>query len=95
MQEKIIERLHGLGITELTEVTSLNKLNGDYINLECKLPNGLTSKILDDNKKYYGNQVEKKNSDRCYGIAADNEQLAVFEYGCNGTNAELIAWVKL
>ena len=95
MQQKIIARLHTLGIPELMEVTSLNELNGDYINLECKLPNGSTGKILDDNKKYFANQIEKKNSDRCYGVAADNEQLAVFEYGCNGINAELIAWVKL
>ena len=95
MQDKIIEKLHGLGISELTKVTSLNELKGDYINVECKLPNGLKGKILDDNKIYYGNQIEKENSDRCYGVAGDNDQLAVFEYGCNATDAELIAWVKL
>lgn len=92
---KIIQRLQCLGIPELANITTLNELNGDYINLECKLPNGIMGKILDDNKKYYGIQVEKNNSNRCYGIAADNDQLAVFEYGCNGSDAELVVWVKL
>jgi len=95
MQEKIIERLHTLGITELKEITSLNELSGEYINLECRLPNGSSGKILDNSKKYYANQVEKKDSDRCYGIAADNQQLAVYEYGCNGTEAVIIAWFSL
>ncbi len=95
MQEIIIERLHSLGISELIEITSLNELSGEYINLECRLPNGSTGKILDNSKKYFANQVEKKDSDRCYGIAADNQQLAVYEYGCNGTEAVLIAWVSL
>lgn len=93
--KKIIQRLQCLGIPELSNITTLNELNGDYINLECKLPNGIKGKILDDNKKYYGIQVEKNNSNRCYGIAADNNQLAVFEYECNGSDAELIVWVKL
>jgi hypothetical protein len=95
MQEKIINRLHSLGIEELKSVVSLNELDGDYINLECKLPNGTTGKILDDNSKYYGIQVERKGSDKCYGIAADENQIAVFSYGCNGRDAELVVWLAL
>ena len=90
----IIQRLHSLGIPELSTIESLNELNGDYINLECTLPNGSIGKILDDSKIYHANQVDKVGSDRCYGIAADEKQIAVFEYGCRGTDAVLIAWVK-
>ena len=60
MQEKIIERLHSLGISELNEINSLNELSGEYINLECRLPNGSTAKILDNSKKYFANQLKRK-----------------------------------
>jgi hypothetical protein len=95
MREKIINRLHSLGIEELKSVVSLHELNGDYINLECKLPNGVTGKILDDNRKYYGAQAERIGCDKCYGIAADDNQIAVFSYGCDGKDAELVIWLKL
>ena len=95
MKEKILERLHSLGIPELREITSLNELDGSFVNMDCRFPNCLSGKILDDNKKYYGTQIEKQDGDRCYGIAADDKQIAVYEYGCNGIDAELIAWLKL
>ncbi len=91
---KILQRLHQLGLPELTSLQSLNVLPGSYINLECQLPNGATGKILDDAKTYYAAQVEKADSDRCYGVAADDDQIAVYEYGCNGADAILMAWLK-
>jgi hypothetical protein len=94
-RKKIIDRLHGLGIEELKSVTTLNDLNGDYINLDCRWPNGATGKILDDNRRYYAIQVEREGSDRCYGVAADENQIAVFTYGCGGKDAELVMWLKL
>lgn len=94
-KERILNRLRTLGIEELASLDNLNELSGDYINLECRLPNGKTEKLLDDSKKYFANQVEQANSDKCYGIASDGEQIAVYQYGCNGADAELVAWVKL
>lgn len=93
--EKILRRLHSLGIPELTSVQALHDLPGSYINLECRLPNGQTGKILDDSTTYSATQVEQTDSERCYGVAADDEQLAVYEYGCNGANAVLVAWLRL
>jgi len=95
MQEKLLKKIHQLGIEELKTLTALNILDGNYINLECRLPNGTVAKILDDNKKYYGNQVEQKGTDKCFGVAADENQIAVYRYGCGGSNAELILWVRL
>lgn len=92
--DTILRRLHALGIPELAAVRSLNLLNGDYINLGVRLPNGVIAKLLDDSKTYYANQVEKSGSDRCYGVAADEQQIAVYEYGSNGTDAALVAWVR-
>lgn len=93
-RDAVLRRLHALGIPELAEVKTLCLLNGDYINLECRLPNGSAGKLLDDDKTYCAAQVEKAGSDRCYGIAADGRQIAVYEYGCNGADAELVAWIK-
>ena len=50
--------------------------------------------LLDDTKIYLGYQVEKVNSDRCYGLVADNEYLLVCEYGCNGAEPEIIVYKK-
>ena len=95
IKAKIIDRLHNSGIEELKSVVSLNELRGDYINLECKWPNGAVGKILDDGKKYYAIQVERSGSDRCFGVEADEKQIAVFSYGCEGRDAELVMWIKL
>jgi len=95
LQDKIIARLHSLGIEELKAVVSLTELNGDYINLESRLPNGTLGKILDDTKKYYATQIERPGSDKCYGVAADENQIAVFLYGCGGRDSELVLWLKL
>ncbi len=92
--EKILDRLQRLGIPELAALHALNVLPGSYINLECRLPNGATGKILDDGRTYYAAQAEKPGCDRCYGVAADAEQIAVYEYGCNGADAVLVAWLK-
>jgi len=95
MEKRIIARLKTLGIPELEKVEQLVELNGDYINLESILPNGKIGSILDDSKKYLAAQIEITNDDRCYGIAADENMIAVYRYGCEGKDSELIAWISL
>ena len=73
-EQKILDRLRTLGIPELLEVKSLDRLNGDYINLLCELPNGQIGKILQDDRVYFAAQIEKLSDDRCYGIASDGVQ---------------------
>ncbi len=81
--------------SQLTGVEQLDELNGDFINLECVLPNGETGKIMDDNKKYWATQVEIPGSEKCYGIAADERMIAVYRNGCGGSDSELALWVKI
>jgi len=95
IKNKIISRIRSLGIPGLDKVNHLEELNGDYINLESVLPNGKTGKILDDSRRYFATQIEIPNSDKGYGIAADRTMIAVFRYGCEGRDSELIAWVKI
>ena len=90
----VIARLHTLGIPELASVTTLAVLQGDYINLECRFPNGQVGKILDDSQQYLAAQVEIEGDERCYGIAADAFQIAVYSYGCEGADAKLVLWAN-
>lgn len=75
-------------------VTNLCQLIGAYVNLEYTLPSGQKIKLLDDKKVYLGYQLKKENSDRCYGLVADNHYLLVCEYGCNGEDPEIIVYKK-
>lgn len=90
MQKKLLDEIKNIGIKELENIYSLNLLDGSYLNLEVELPNCTKAKLLDDNKKYYANQIDIEGSDKCYGVAADENFIIVYRYGCNGTDAELI-----
>ncbi len=93
-KKQLIEEFNALGISDMPTITTLCQLSGAYVNLEYTLPNGGTMKLLDDTKIYLGYQVEKANSDRCYGLVADNSYLLVCEYGCNGAEPEIIVYKK-
>ena len=89
----MISEFNDLNIKEL-KVTDLNLLNGYFVNLDYPLANGQSVKLLEDNNVYLGNQIERSNSDRCYGIVADDTYMLVCEYGCNGTDPEIILYKK-
>lgn len=93
IKKALTEEFNALGIKDL-EVKDLNLLNGFYVNLEYPLPNGQSVKFLEDNNLYWGNQIEIPGSDRCYGIVADDNYLLVCEYGCGGTEPEIILYRK-
>ena len=90
MKEHLLTEIQKLGIKEFDKLNSLNLLDGSYLNLEVELPNGIKAKLLDNNKKYYANQIDIENSDKCYGVAADEDFIIVYKYGCDGADAELI-----
>lgn len=88
--EKLLKEIKNLGIHEFESFKSLNLMEGSYLNLEVELPSGIKTKLLDDNKKYYANQIDIENSNKCYGVAADEDFIVVYKYGCNGSDAELV-----
>lgn len=94
LKGQLIREFNALGIEDMDEVTQLNTLPGSYINLEYRLPSGQTVKLLDDSRVYLGNQLRKKNSSRCYGLAADEHCLLVCESGENGSDPEIIVYKK-
>ncbi len=85
-KNQLIEEFNALGITDMPAIRELCQLCGVYVNMEYTLGNGEKMKLLDDSKIYLGYQVEKENSDRYYGLVADNHYLLVCEYGCNGAD---------
>lgn len=93
MKEILVAEFNTLGIQNL-QVDNLNLLNGFYINLEYHLANGKSVKLLEDNRVYLGNQIEVPGSDRCYGIVADDTYLLVCEYGCNGTEPQIVVYKR-
>lgn len=93
LKSALISEFNALGIPGL-QVQDLNLLNGFFVNLEYTLPNGQTVRLLQDQNIYLGNQIEIPGSDRCYGLAADTAYLLVCEYGCNGSQPEIVVYKK-
>ena len=94
LKQQLVTEFNELGIEDMEEITDLNALYGAYINLQYTLPSGQAIKFWDDTRIYLGNQVCKKNSDRCYGLTADERYLLECEYGENGSDAEIIVYKK-
>lgn len=95
-QEKaaILAAVRGLNLPDMGEVTDLFALRGVFINLEYPLPGGGRAKFWDDDKIYLGAQVAKGTGERCYGIAADGDYLLVSEYGPNGVDPVVVAFLR-
>lgn len=89
----LIDEFNALGIKGL-QVKDLNLLPGFYINLEYPFPSGQSVKLLEDTRVYFGNQIEKPESERCYGIAADYTHLLVCEYGCGGADPQIVVFKR-
>ena len=94
LKEKLIAEFNALGIADMEEVTCLNALRGGFVNLQYTLPGGRQIRFWDDNRIYLGNQLCKKNSERCYGLTADENYLLVCEYGENGSDPEIVVFKR-
>ena len=92
-KERLISEINSLGIKGLA-VNDLNLLNGFFVNLEYPLANGQTVKLLKDNNVYLGSQIEVSGKERCYGVVSDKNYILVCEYGCNGSDPEIILYKK-
>ena len=94
LKERLIAEFNALNIEDMAEVTGLEALLGSYVNLQYTLPGGQRIRFWDDNRIYLGSQLHKENSERCYGLTADEHYLLVCEYGDQGCDAEIIVYKK-
>lgn len=92
-RQRLLKAVNALNIPDLDEVKELYALKGSFVNLELPLPGGQTAKFWDDDRVYLGNQLPKRGTQRCYGLAADETYLMICEYGENGADARLVAFV--
>ncbi len=93
LKKQLIDEVNGLGIEGLV-ISDLNLLRGAYVNLEYSLSNDTTVRFLNNNDVYLGNQVERAESERCYGIVVNEKFILVCEYGCNGTEPEIVIYKR-
>ena len=92
-KKAIMDEVNALGIEGL-QVSELYLLIGSYVNLEYPTPGGRKVRLLQDNKVYWGAQIERTGNPRCYGLVADESHLLVCEYGCGGADPEIILYRK-
>ena len=94
-KQKLIDEVNALKIPGMLIVNELYALVGSYVNLEYALPNGQAVKLLDDNSIYLGCQIECEfGGDRCFGVVAGMDFIAVCTYKENGTEPELLLYKK-
>ena len=97
-KNQLISEINKLNVLGMPRIDDLNPLNGSFVNLEYRLPNGESIKFLDDNDIYLGTQVESQFNDgkiiRCFGILANMDFILISEYGPNGDNPEIIIYKK-
>lgn len=93
LKKQLIEEINAFGIKGLS-VSDLNLLNGAYVNLEYPLGNGSSVRFLKNEDIYFGNRIEREGSERCYGVVADEKFILVCEYGCNGTDPEIVLYKR-
>ena len=98
LKKEIIEDFNNLTIDGMPKIEELYPLNGIFVNLEYKLPNGIKVKFLHDDEIYLGNQVKCTFNDgrinKCYGLVANMNFILVTEYEENGLNPEIIIYKK-
>lgn len=94
-KQRLMDEFNELHIEGMPRVERLFSLAGRDINLEYRLPNGKTAKLLDDEATYLGNQLECEfGGESCFGIAAGMDFLLVCTYRENGRDPELVIYKK-
>lgn len=94
-KRKLTDEINELNIDGMPKLEKLNALVGKYINLEYTLPSGESVKFLDDDKTYFGYELECEfGGDRLFGVVADMDFILVCTYVKDGKNPELVIYKK-
>ena len=94
-KQQLIEEINALGIEGMPKLEKLNALVGSYVNLEYRLPSGLSVKFLNDQTTYLGNQLESEfGGGRCFGVLANMDFILICTYAEGGADPELVLYKK-
>ena len=72
--------------------SSVKQLRGKYTKIDIPFfgATNLFGTVYSHDKKL----IEKLNSERCYGVVANEDVVLVCEYGCNGSNPEIVLYKR-
>lgn len=94
-KKQLIDEINALNIEGMPKLEKLNALVGRFVNLEYRLPSGVSVKFLDDAATYLGNQLEPEfGGDRCFGVLANMDFILIATYEKDGVNPELVLYKK-
>ena len=97
-KQTLIDEINALHIPGMPKIDELSALNGAFVNLAYPMPSGEKVKLLDDSAVYLGTQAccefDDGSGERCFGVVAGADFIAVSEYGENGSNPELVMFVR-
>ena len=94
-KKQLVDEINALHIEGMPKLETLNALVGEYVNLEYRLPSGISVKFLNDQTTYLGNQLESESGgDRCFGVLANVDFIIICTYGCEGKDPELLLYKK-
>ena len=94
-KKQLITEINDLHIDGMPRIEKLNALVGKYVNLEYRLPGGISVKFLDDQTTYLGTQLESEfGGERCFGVLANMDFILVCTYGKDGADPELVLYRK-
>ena len=98
IKKELINEINSLTIDGMPKIDDLIPLNGAFVNLEYRLPNGIKVRFLNEDEIYLGTQIECEFNDgelnRYFGIVANMNFILVSEYDEDGNNTELILYKK-
>lgn len=90
----LVAEFNALQIADMPPITGLYPLKSSFVNMEYLLPGGKSVKFWPEDRILLGNQVCKRNSERCYGLAADEKYLLVCEYSAGGADPEIVIYKR-
>lgn len=92
---QLIKEINDLRIEGMPKVEKLNALVGKSVNLEYRLPSGMSVKFLNDQTTYLGSQLESEfGGERCFGVLANMDFILICTYGKDGADPELVMYKK-
>ena len=91
----LINEFNSLNIEGMPKIDKLYPLNGSFVNMAYKLPNGEVVKFINDDESYLGTRVVSEFDNKTYfGLLANMNFLLVCKYDEDGSNNELLIYKK-
>ena len=89
--QNLINAFNSLNVPDMPVLQKLYGHKGSAINFEVKLPNGVVTKIFEDNKIYYTAELKNEDKNLAFLLVTDKTQLVVLKAKAND-KPQIIIW---